>query len=263
MVREEGLNPEFVLIVGTLAMISMAFAIVFFIYMYQRKLIKRKKENQEIQDLLQEQEMKATYALLEGQDKERKRIAAELHDNLGSILVTLNMYADALSIKKKPEQIKDISEKIGDTTRAANTLVRDISHSLDSGLLKHFGLESAIIQLMEAVSLSKKIKTTSEINIPEGTNSDTGLQLYRVVQELLNNSLKHSKCTSIRLDISKTNDEISFIYEDNGVGFDVEAISRGMGLNNLESRVENLGGHLEIESEIGKGSTFIFEISTK
>ena len=234
---------------------------LFFIYLYQRKLIKRKLENQEILDLLQQQEMKTTYALLEGQDKERKRIASELHDNLGSILVTLNMYADSLTSKSKPEQVLDIANRISDTSKKANEEVRKISHSLDSGLLKHFGLKTAITQLMEAIELSKKIKVQLNIQLEEDLSNELGLQVYRMIQELVNNSLKHSNCAKINLDI-QVNGEITIIYEDNGVGFDLKKVERGMGLNNIQQRVEKLSGELKIDSLPNRGSTFIIELPT-
>lgn len=255
------MTEEEILIFGTSGMILMAFSIVVFIYLYQRKLIKKKLENQEILDLLQNQEMKTAYALLEGQDKERKRIATELHDNLGSILTSLNMFADAIQTKQEPAHVKQIANKISETASLANHEVRKISHSLDSGLLKHFGLKTAINQLMEAVEASKKIEVVSEIHVEDKLDNEKGLEIYRTIQELVNNALKHSDCTKLRIDISSIDDDMSIIFHDNGVGFDLEKVSRGMGLSNIEKRVEKLNGELTIESAVGKGSTFIVELS--
>lgn len=252
-------SNEIILIFGTFGMLLMAFSIVLFIYLYQRKLIKKNLENQQIQDLLREQEIKATYALLEGQDKERKRIAAELHDNLGSILVTLNMYADTLQTKKS-EDIPDLAKKISEVAQLANEETRKISHNLDSGLLLHFGLEAAIMQLTEAVSSAKKIQFQTSIQI-EKISSDIGLEIYRVIQELVNNTLKHSNCTKVHLELSQVNHSLSLIYEDNGIGFKKSKIVAGMGLKNIENRAKKLDGELTIDSSPGKGSTFIIEIA--
>lgn len=238
----------------------MAFAIVLFVYLYQRKLIKRKLENQEIKDLLQQQEMKTAYALLEGQDKERKRIASELHDNLGSILVTLNMYADSLQGKSEKKEMLEIANRISKTSSHANEEVRKISHSLDSGLLKHFGLETAINQLVEAVQMSKKIKIEVELQLEEPFSNETGLEIYRIIQELINNSLKHANSSKIRLELNQIAKDISLIYEDNGKGFIPNEMRTGMGLSNIEKRTEKLGGDLKIDSTPGRGSTFIIEI---
>lgn len=249
--------------------ISAIFLLAIASYFYvdqRRKRIKadlfRQEEttNQKIQDLLQQQEVRTAYALLEGQDKERKRIASELHDNLGSILVTLNMYADSLQTKTKVEEVKDIADRISNTSQKANEEVRKISHSLDTGLLKHFGLKAAITQLMEAVEMSKKIKIKLELQLEDHFTNETGLQVYRIIQELVNNSLKHSKCTTIRIEANHIKNHLSIIYEDNGKGFDTSEVKRGMGLSNVEQRIEKLEGTLEVDSTSGRGSTFIFDI---
>ena len=254
------ITDEITFFVGTGIMFMMAFGIVMFIYLYQRKLIRKNRENQQIESLLQEQEMKTAYALMEGQDQERKRIASELHDNLGSILVTLNMYADALNHKTNPDEIKDIALRISKTTGTANSLVRELSHSLDSGILKHFGLESAINQLFEAVNMSKRMIAECSLSIEAKLTNDLSIQLYRIIQELLNNALKHSKASLVRLDLSIHQSSINIIFEDNGVGFDSQAITPGMGLNSINQRVEMLLGTLNISSTLGKGTTFIADI---
>jgi len=260
MDKQDALNEQAILIIGTSAMVLMAFAIVFFIFLYQRKLLNRNLENQKIQDLLQQQEVQTAYALLEGQDKERKRIASELHDNLGSILVTLNMYSDSLQTKTELEDIKNISSRISNVSRTANEEVRKISHSLDSGLLKHFGLEAAISQLMEAVEMSKKIKIELDVHLENHIANELGLQIYRIIQELVNNTLKHANCSKIRLELNQIDNGWSIIYHDNGKGFNLTEVKRGMGLSNIERRTDKLGGELKMESSSRRGSTFILDL---
>jgi signal transduction histidine kinase/predicted negative regulator of RcsB-dependent stress response len=230
---------------------------IYFILNQRRRRIKLASEKA-IQDLLQNQEMKTTYALLEGQDKERKRIAAELHDNLGSILVTLNMYADTLQ-NKKPKDIPALAQKIADVAQLANTETRKISHSLDSGMLRHFGLEAAIKQLTEAVSSARKIKFNLSLQTGE-ISSDASIEIYRIIQELVNNTLKHAQCTKVHLELTHVDHSFSIIYEDNGVGFNPIEESGGMGLKNIQNRAAKLDGELTIDSTPGKGSSFIIEI---
>ena len=224
----------------------------------QRRKAAKIASDKAIQDLLQNQEVQTTYAILEGQDKERKRVAAELHDSLGSILVTLNMYADTLQSNDKSEN--DLVRKISETAQLANEETRKISHSLDSGMLKHFGLEAAIKQLSEAVSTSRKIEFLSTILLQAAITTETSLEIYRIIQELVNNSLKHSHCTTIRLELNSIEDNLNLIYEDNGIGFLQSEITPGMGLRNIENRVSKLNGDLTIDSSPNKGSTFIIEI---
>ncbi len=225
-------------------------------------LRKNEKAQQQIKDLVKNQEIKTAYALLEGQDKERKRIAQDLHDNLGSILVTLNMYADTLGQKQTPEEKNKLAEKISMLALQANEETRNLSHSLDSGTLKHFGLNTALVDLADAIKEAKDIDINLEVTLQQIDNVEVSLNLYRIIQELFNNTLKHANATKISLELTQTQDNhISLIYEDNGIGFDEKEVKeKGMGLANLKLRTENINGHLTIDSNTGKGSTFIIEI---
>lgn len=244
-------------LIGAIAFLT----ILSFFLLNQRRQRQKKANNQKIHDLLQGQEIKTAYALLEGQDQERKRIASELHDNLGSILTSLNMFSDAIQTKKDHIQIGQIANKISQTSRMANEEVRKISRSLDSGLLNHFGLEVAIKHLMEAIEISKDIQIELELQIIAELDNAYGLEIYRIIQELVNNTLKHADCSKIRLDISHINHEMSIIFNDNGKGFNPVNISKGMGLGNIRRRIEKLEGDFKIDSTIGKGTTFIIELS--
>jgi len=256
------LNTELVLVLGTSGMLLLTAAIAIFIYLYQRKLIKRKLEYQKIEDLLRQQELKSAYAMLTGQEKAHKRIAEELHDNLGSILVTLNMFADTLQKKTKPEDQQKLAKKISEVAQIANEATRKISHSLDSGVLKHFGLATAVQELVDAVNESHTIQVTSHVELESKLDSEVSLNLYRILQELINNTLKHAQASKIHIDITQIKDHLNLIFEDNGVGFETEKVpaEKGMGLRNLESRVERLGGQLTIDSKKNKGTSTIIEL---
>lgn len=255
------LNAELVLILGTSGMLLLTAAIAIFIYLYQRKLIKRKLEYQKIEDLLKKQELKSAYAMLAGQEKAHKRIAEELHDNLGSILVTLNMFADTLQKKTHPDDLKKLALKISEVAQVANEATRKISHSLDSGVLKHFGLATAVQELVDAVGESHTLTVSSHIQIEDKLDSEVSLNIYRILQELINNTLKHAQASKINIDLNQIKDNLSLIFEDNGIGFQQNGQTpKGMGLRNLESRVERLGGTITLDSKKNKGTTTIIEI---
>lgn len=257
----QSIDTQLVLILGTCGMLLLTAAIAMFIYLYQRKLIKRKIEFQKIEDLLKQQELKTAYAMLEGQEKAHKRIAEELHDNLGSILVTLNMFADTLQKKKDPESIQLLALKISEVAQIANDATRKISHSLDSGVLKHFGLATAIEELAEALNQSQQIKVSCHVQISGQLDSEISLNIYRIVQELTNNTLKHAHATIINIDLNQIHGSINLIFEDNGIGFHPDHIeTSGMGLKNLKSRVDRLDGNLSLESQTNKGTTVIIDI---
>ncbi|MEQ9305175.1 MAG: sensor histidine kinase, partial [Marinoscillum sp.] len=190
-----------------------------------------------------------------------KRIAMELHDNLGSILVTLNMFADSLQKKTDPVAQKELALKISEVAQVANEATRKISHSLDSGVLKHFGLETAVKELIDALNESETIEVSSHIQVTKKLDSNLSLNVYRIIQELINNTLKHAGASKITIDLNQIKDNLSLIYGDNGVGFELgDEQPKGMGLKNLESRVDSMEGSINIESKKGTGTTTIIEI---
>jgi len=262
---EENKHKLNLLYIALLILVILSTLLYFFIEQ-RRKRYKLEKEkisleaNQKIKDLIKESEISTTYALLEGQDKERKRIAADLHDNLGNILVTLNMYADTLLKKSNQEELSKLAMGMSSIAQQANEEVRKISHSLDSGMLNHFGLKAGINQLLEAVSESTKIDIQAELHLKSEFIDQLGMDIYRIIQELVTNSLKHSGCTKIRLEVTQLEEEINIIYQDNGKGFDPLSSKNGIGLSNIQKRIDRLDGLLNIDSKVGGGSTFIIEL---
>lgn len=260
MEDQKELLIQSMLVLGTSGMILLTSAIIVFVYLYQRKLIKRKLAFQEIENMLKQQELKSTYAILEGQDIERNRIATELHDNMGSLLVTLNMFADSALRTDNNVKKNELLNKITDLSSKATIEVRNLSHRLDSTKLQHFGLKAALNDLTELINQSNKAKITGEINIDEEPGYDLSINIYRITQELFNNALKHSKATHINFELHKIkNDYLSLIYHDNGVGFNKERIKNGLGIENIKSRVDKMNGEISIESG-SSGVNIIIEI---
>ncbi|MDH5609097.1 MAG: histidine kinase [Cyclobacteriaceae bacterium] len=252
------IHPEVILIMGTSGMLLLTIAIILFITIYQRKLIKRNIAYQKIAGLLTQQELKTTYALLEGQDLERNRIATELHDDISSSMVTLTMFLESY---KKNQENAELLDKILAHTKQTSEAIRTLSHRLDSGTLKHFGLETALKDLADGVRQSGSCTMTLAIEIINTLPGEIGLQIYRIVQELINNTLRHSRATRINMEVTQINNEyINIIYEDNGIGFDPAHIKRGLGLQNIAIRIDNMHGSLTIDSKSEKHTTFILEI---
>lgn len=256
------LNPYIVLTLGTTGMLVLTISIITFVYLYQRKLIKRKIAYQEIEALLQQEELKAAYALLEGQEMERQRIAEELHDNLGSILITLSMYAHTFQRASSSGGQEDLIERIVDLTARANDETRKLSHKLDTGALRHFGLKAALHHLVDAINKSGSIEVEAFIELNGEIANEVSLNIYRIVQELVNNTMKHAKASKINIDITQINKEyISFIYEDNGIGFAVEEKTHnGMGMRNINARAEKLNAIVTFGRKTKTGFTAVFEI---
>lgn len=253
-------NELITLVLGTSSMLLMFAAIIFLAFLFQRKLNKKQQEFREIEKLLEKQELKSAYLLIEGQDQERRRIAAEIHDNVGNLLATLKIFSDLVLLKEQDPELKRLNRKINEITETVTVEIRKISHSLDTGTIQNFGLKPAIDQLSEALQSSGKLEFFTQIDSEISLSKNTAMHLYRIIQELITNTLKHSKATKARLEITQVENEISAIFEDNGIGFDVSSTANsGIGLQNIQSRINHLQGELTIHST-DKGSTFIMEI---
>lgn len=250
------------LVLGTSSMLLMLFAIIFLAFLFQRKLIKKQSDFREIEKLLEKQELKSAYLLIEGQDQERKKIASEIHDNIGNLLATLKIFSDLSLQKEQNQELKKLNLKINQIAETVSNEIRKISHSLDTGTVQNFGFKAAIEQLQEAIQTSGKLDLSLHVEMENQLSRETSINLYRIIQEMITNTLKHSKATKARLEITELNSEIIAIYEDNGIGFEpVDSQKSGIGLQNIKSRIDHLEGELKINST-KSGSTFIIEIPT-
>lgn len=260
MVNAIGLSDPGYLVLGTLSMLLMMFSIIAFALMFQRKLARKAREYREIEMLMQQQELRSAYFVIQGQEQERKRIAAELHDNLGSLLATLKIYSDLAAGKTEISEVRRLNDKISRISSTLGDEVRKLSHELDLKTLSGFGLGVAVKHLCEAITDSGKIRISSFIDISKPIDEEVSLHIYRIIQELFTNTLKHASASHVRIEITQMGQAISVIYEDDGQGFDVNTFKTGMGIQNIRSRVSRIEGELTIDSS-SKGSTFILELN--
>ena len=197
--------------------------------------------------------------LIQSQEGERKRIAAELHDSLGqNLLIVKNWALIGLNSLEEDNPAREHLTEISETTSLALDEVREIAHNLRPYQLERLGLTSTIEQMVRHVRDSSDIEFLMEIDDIDGLLSkESEINLYRVVQECINNVLKHSAATKSWLLIKRTASGAEITCGDNGQGFDSEASSRtrGMGLISMAERVRMLGGRYTIESAEGKGAT--------
>jgi signal transduction histidine kinase/ligand-binding sensor domain-containing protein len=197
--------------------------------------------------------------LIESQEGERKRIAGELHDGLGqNLLVVKNWALIGLNSLAEDNPAREHLHEISETATLALDEVREIAGNLRPYQLERLGLTSTIEQMVRHVQNSSDIEFIAEIeNIDGLLSKDSEINLYRVVQECVNNVLKHSAATKAWLSIKRTAGGAEITCRDNGQGFDPEASSRkgGMGLEGMAERVRMLGGRYTLESAAGKGAT--------
>lgn len=240
----------------------------------QQKLIvahEKQKQEQKIQDLLKTQEMNAINAMISGQEEERKRIAQDLHDNLGSKLSLVKIHYQ--SVEDNFEHIDNDAklqyEKANQLLDEACKSVREISHNMISGTLSKFGLIPALKELKQTLEsvFSTQHQHQIEIEIShhklESRLENTmEIQIYRIIQELLNNIIKHAEATQVTIQLLKLEQGINIIVEDNGVGFDITKKRTGIGLKTIESRVISMNGNCLIDSGKGNGTTITIDIPT-
>lgn len=243
-------------------MLLMMIAIIAFAFLFQRKLARKAKEYREIEKLLENQELQSAYFLIEGQEQERKRIAAELHDNIGSLLATLKIYSDLVIHEETAHDTKRLNEKINLISEQLSNEIRKLSHELDLRTLSGFGLKIAVEQLCEAINDSGKIKVDSFLEISTPLSDEISLHVYRIIQELFTNTLKHAEASKVRIEITLIKGEMAVIFEDNGKGFKQSTPKTGMGLQNISTRANHIRGKLTIDSS-SNGTVFILELSNQ
>ncbi|PKK37412.1 hypothetical protein BWI96_05960 [Siphonobacter sp. SORGH_AS_0500] len=248
-------DNTFILIFGTFTLLSVVFALILFAFLFQRKLIRKQQAFRQIEKLLQRQEIKATYAVLQAQEDERKRIAVDLHDRLGSRLAAVKLFFQA--IPGTNEALTKGTELLD----GAVTEVREIAHNLTSGVLIKFGLTAALLDLKETLEASRQLTIHLFIH-PADLRLDiqTETSLYRIVQEIVSNALKHAKATELTVQLTLHETWVVLMVEDNGVGFAPTLVKRGMGLQNVEDRLNKMGGKLTIDTGLGRGTTLTIEL---
>jgi two-component system, NarL family, sensor kinase len=251
-------------LLGGLGMIVIA-ALSLVMYFIRKQRSDRLIANERINTLLKDQELQSVSNMLEIQEQERKRIAADLHDRLGSMLSTVKLYFNSVEdqINTLKQQNREQYQKATSLLDEACDEVRKISHNLVSGELVKFGLVSALNQLKETISDTGQLKmAVMAFGMEKRLDSAMEISLYRIVQELMNNILKHAKATEITIQLNKVDDNLNIMIEDNGIGFDVEAALKkdGMGLRNMQTRVKKLNGTISVDSYKGRGTTTIIDI---
>ena len=233
--------------------------IISVLFLQQKRLSQKKSllQQSQIASLLSTQELKSINAMVEGQEDERKRIAEDLHDRVGSILSTVKLYFNSLNTK-----IDTFQGENNQQFEKANTLldeavdeIRRISHNLISSILMKFGLGPALKDLCETVEGAQQIKVDLQMHgIDQRLNNQLEISLYRIIQELISNMLKHAKATEITISITHQNGNLNILVEDNGKGFDTSVIPNGIGLKNIKSRILKLNGQINIDSVTDRGT---------
>jgi PAS domain S-box-containing protein len=192
-------------------------------------------------------------AAFAAEEKERARFSRELHDGLGPLLSTLKIY---LEIHYSNPSDPEIRNRIDQTLNESIKTVKEVSNNLSPYILDNMGLTKAIRSFIEKVKFGTNLEINFNSNLENRLSNEMEISIYRFASELVNNTLKHAQATKIDLRIEPHNKELTIYYHDNGKGFDLvdpNIKTKGIGLHNMKSRIQHLGGKVEIITSPGNG----------
>ena len=259
------INIPWVLIVGTAGMLLLVFAIILFVVMHQRKVINYQLELKKVNE---EQQSKLMLAAIESEEMERKRISAELHDDVGALLSAVKLYLNQiqpshLNDQSKVETLNESKTLLNDTVQT----VRNLSANLQPATIKDFGLLTTLQNFVDKLSHSSglKISVVVQSDIPR-FQTERELAVYRVLQELTNNIIKHAdaQCLQFSL-VHKNDDTLQIFIEHNGNGLSQEEFEQklykmqGLGLKNIQNRFNILKGSIHFQKD-DNGSTISVQL---
>lgn len=245
--------------IGVIASLSFAVS-VFFI----RKVLFHIKDLEEARRQL---EKRFLTSIIQAEEKERSRFAKEMHDGIGPLLSTVKLSLSALSRMEADDDKKELIKNCDNLINESIKSIKEISNNLTPHVLTNFGLEKALENFINQISKNDILQIDFQSNI-KNHRFDSALEitLYRIVSELIHNTIKHARAASAAIDLRMTNSEMRLVYTDDGVGFDfdkVRTVDSGMGISNMFSRVEYLKGKIDLQSAPNEGVVVIISIPLK
>ncbi len=233
-----------------------------------RQLLSKQQEQlhrQRISELEKDKQLVAVDAMLKGQEEERSRLAKDLHDGLGGLLsgvkFSLSNMKDNLIITPDNMTVFERSLDMLDTSIRE---LRRVAHNMMPEMLTKFGLDEALKEYCNSINTSKILDVKYQsLGMETRLDKPVEIIIYRIIQELLNNTLKHAEASEVFVQIIRDTNRLNIVLEDNGKGFDTDflGLSDGVGLTNVRSRVEYLKGELDIHAEAGKGTLVNIELN--
>lgn len=227
----------------------------------QKKLIQKEKEFnfQKITSLIQNQELKLVKASIEGQHKERKKIAQDIHDSIGGNIASIKL--QLIGAQKENIDINNIVKQLNETYEEVRTISHDLipSKFLENDFTVLLEEHTNNISKASNISIDVHSYPKEEINT---LDYEIQNELFSILQELITNTIKHGEASQIAIEFNLINNALNLLFEDNGVGFEYakDETTLGIGLKNIKNRVVDLFGIFKIDTEIGRGTIVNIEI---
>jgi signal transduction histidine kinase len=230
-----------ILLAGMIGLFFLSFGYIIIFMLYQRRMIARDLQQQKMEN---DHQKKMLQAVIENQEAERRRIACDLHDEIGALLSTSRLYFNQLSPGRAEAQRTTISTKINSLFDDMMASIRRISHDLRPVILENMGLIEAIEDVSDKLTeAGVTFNFTHCLTVKMSRESE--LMLYRIFQELVTNTLKHARASRIDFLLEVKAGQLCFDYRDNGIGFSTPDHTGGLGLKSIESRLSLLGASMQ------------------
>ena len=239
---------------------SLAFAIGVFMIQKIFKYMKRVEDSRRLTEKM------FLNTIIQTEEKERKRFAKDLHDGLGPLLSSVKMSVSSLAQMKHDDATREIVENTEFVINEAIKSLKEISDNLSPHILNNFGLIRALNNFTNKINITKTIRINLVSDLKdERFDSNVEVVLYRVVCELINNTVKHARAKKIDISLMKEEQDLNIVYKDDGKGFDVTKIieqpgNGGMGFSNIYSRINSIKGEINIESGQKKGTLVTIKV---
>lgn len=236
-----------VIIIGMIMFFVLALAVILFFIVYQKRLLAQQKKHQE---LAAEYQRELLAVAIESEEKERTRIGKELHDDVGALLTTTKLYLGQISSEVAPEELTTITSKMKSLFDTMISGVRNISQDLRPVILEKLGLIEAVDTLVQTVNDAGKLEATFVDLTTSPIAKANELNTYRIIQELINNTLKHALASNLSVTMSNEAKALKIVYEDDGIGLQQEHMNqKGIGLKNIESRLSVMNGTIHFNAQ--------------
>jgi two-component system, NarL family, sensor kinase len=231
----------------------------------QKNLIAQKENNyqqEQIKFLERQQQVVSLQSMVNGQETERTRIAKDLHDGLGGLFSTVKMHFSTLEHEQKELQTNPLFSKSYELINTASEEVRRIAHNMMPEVLLKMGVVQAAQELCNSISSGKLLQVSLQsYGMEKRLNASTEIMLFRIIQELLNNIIKHAQATEAIVQFNREGNRLSVTVEDNGRGFNMKESGEKItaGLSSVQSRVQYLNGQISIDSQNEVGTTVLMD----
>ncbi|OIQ16895.1 MAG: two-component sensor histidine kinase [Flavobacterium sp. MedPE-SWcel] len=243
-------------------MLFMGSILLLFFYFSKKKIVQKELEKKDLELQYQKELLQNTLLV---QEEERQRIARDLHDDISSKLNIVSLNSHLLTTPDlNKDEVTEITDNIISLVGKALENSRKIAHDLLPPVLEKFGLDAGLKELCFEYN-SNKVAIVDYENKADFEQLDSSRQLhvFRIVQELINNSVRHGKASKISINFQGNNTSIQCKYNDNGRGFNIEDVKnkKGLGMKNIETRIFFLNGDITIDSAINKGTYITFNFN--